>query len=143
MNAQELAEKLNGVAYRNEVTDELEKQAKADGLVIVFGASDDLMEFRGAIYDEVGAWEGGSAFVTKDGLIENECAEGDDCPYFKKQMEKAQEIEAVWCPEDEGEVFASWWIQSEIPHHNFDVVDGDELYCRGLVFSLAEVKAKN
>jgi hypothetical protein len=112
-------------------------------LAIVFGASDDLMEFRGAIDEELGAYDGGSAFVTSDGILENDC-DDEDCPHFKKLESKAQEIIAEWCPRDgEGNTYASWLMKTEIPHKTFDVMEDGELYCRGLVFSLAEVKAKN
>ena len=143
MKVEELSKKLNGCAYRNEVSEELENEAKERGMVIVFGASDDLMELRGAIYDEIGAYDGGSAFVTGNGLIENEC-ECEDCPHFEKEKEKAQEIKAVWCPRDgKGNTYASWLIKTEIPHSSFDVMEDGELYCRGLVFSLADCKVKN
>ena len=69
MNAESLSKKLNGCEYRDEVSTEVANEAKECGLVIVFGASDDLIEFRGAIYDEVGAYDGGSAFVAKNGLV--------------------------------------------------------------------------
>lgn len=144
MNAESLSKKLNGCEYRDEVSTEVANEAKERGLVIVFGASDDLIEFRGAIYDEVGAYDGGSAFVTENGLVESECDEGEDCPYYKKELAKAREIKAVWCPRDgEGNTYASWLIKTEIPHHTFDVMEDGELYCRGLVFSLADCKAKN
>ncbi len=142
MNAEILSKKLNGVAYGNETTPEIENEAKESGLVIVFGASDDLMEFRGAIYDEVSAYDGGSAFVTEDGLLENKC-DDEDCPYFKKEQVKAREIKAEWCPEKDGETYASWKITTDIPHHTFEVMEDDELYCVGLVFLLANAKAKN
>ena len=143
MNAEILSKKLNGVAYGNETTPEIETEAKERGLVIVFGASDDLMEFRGAFYDEVGAYDGGSAFVNENGLLENEC-DNEDCPYFEREKAKAREIKAIWCPEDsEGNTYASWLMETDIPHYKFDVMEDGELYCRGLVFLLTDAKAKN
>ena len=53
ITAKELAEKLNGIAYGDSF-DDVKQEAKESGLVIVYGASDDLMEFDGAIYDEGG-----------------------------------------------------------------------------------------
>ena len=144
MNAESLSKKLNGREYRSEITKEESKEAMERGLVVVFGASDDHMEFEGAIYDEIGAYDGGSAFVTENGLVESECDEGEDCPYYKKELAKAHEIKAVWCPcDDKGNTYASWLIKTEIPHHAFDIMEDGELYCRGVVFSLADVKAKN
>ena len=47
ITAKELAEKLNGRAYGDSF-DDVKQEAKEIGLVIVYGASDDLMEFDGA-----------------------------------------------------------------------------------------------
>ena len=58
MNIKEWARKLNGREYCKELTDDEERQLKADGIIAAFGASDDLLEFRGVIHDEVGAWDG-------------------------------------------------------------------------------------
>ena len=69
MDIKELAAQLNGCEYRSEVSRELEVNTKADGIVIVFGASDDLMEFRGAIHDETGAWAGATVRVDGEGLV--------------------------------------------------------------------------
>lgn len=60
MTAAELAALLNGREYRKEMSRDEEQVAKAAGLVVVFGASDDLMELRGAISDEVGCYDGGT-----------------------------------------------------------------------------------
>lgn len=47
-NVKKWAEKLDGRKYGNELTRDEEKKLKDLGLVVVFGASDDLCEFRGA-----------------------------------------------------------------------------------------------
>lgn len=49
MIAKEFADLLSGRDYMNEITRGEEEQAKAAGLVVVFGYSDDNMELRGAI----------------------------------------------------------------------------------------------
>jgi hypothetical protein len=69
MDITQLAEQLNNCEYRSEVSDEIAKIAKEHNLVIVFGYSDDNMEFRGAIYDEIGCWGGGKAFLNEKGII--------------------------------------------------------------------------
>ena len=79
MNAKELAQKLNGSEYPLRLNAELKEQAKSAGLVIIYGASDDLMEFDGAIYDEIGCYEGGTALVDEKGLLpDRENIESDD-----------------------------------------------------------------
>lgn len=137
MNAKELAAKLDGIQYPVRISKELSAQAKESGLVIIYGSSDDLMEFEGAIYEEIGAWEGTTAYLTKNGLLQNECPDSD-CPYFERTKEKAATIKALWCGEGE----YSWTYETAIPHETFEVLeDGEPPYCRGIVFALADVVA--
>lgn len=129
------AQKLNGRQYRNE-TDRMEEDAaRADNIVIVFGASDDLMELRGAINDEVGCYDGGTAYISPTGLLQNQCDE-ENCPYFQQACERAATINAVW--DRDG---YSWVYETDVPHATFDIMEDDEKYCRGIVFSLREVPA--
>lgn len=137
MTKEELAAELNGREYRNEITKAEAAEAKAAGLVIVFGASDDLMEFRGAIYDEVGCYNGGTAYLTSSGMLVNDC-DDDECPHFKKLKAKAATIEAVWGESGDAPV---WTYKTDIPHATFEIVEDGEPYCRGIVFALADVQA--
>jgi hypothetical protein len=143
MNAKELAEKLNGCQYREEVSKELAAQAKENNLVIVFGASDDLMEFRGAIDDEIGAYEGTTAYLTADGLLNaSKCPSGSYCLYFDKEKAAAKKIKAIWC-DYPGDIDCEWSYETDIPHATFDVMSDDRdgsVYCRGIVFSLDDLK---
>lgn len=141
VTAQKIADALNGIEYpvHRHVLNELLQQAKAAGLVIIYGASDDLMEFAGAIADEVGAYEGCTVYLNDNGLLQNEC-EDDDCPYFKKVRASAATIEAEWAPEDEPDL--SWRYKTDIPHVTFNVMEDGVVYCRGIVFALADVTKK-
>lgn len=135
MTKEELAKSLDGCAYLHE-TDNVDMQAiKEAGLVIVFGQSDDLMEFEGAICDEISCYDGGTAYILPDGLLTNGC-ENPDCPYFKVLQDKAQTIEALWCDNQD----ICWIYQTEIPHETFNVMDYGEIFCRGIVFDMADVK---
>ncbi len=133
MTPQEAADKLNNCQYREEGSPKLFADMKFAGLVCVFGASDDLMEFRGAVYDEVGVWNGGEAYFTKLGLLENECEESD-CPYHAREREKACAVEAIWAENN-----ISWQYKTDIPHVTFVVKEDDDVYCRGIIFALADV----
>lgn len=130
---EELATLLNNREYRREVPDDLGRIAAENGLVIVFGASDDLCEFRGAINDEFGAWEGATVPLNKDGIITNEC-DDDRCPYYAKKKEKAAKINAKWCDGD-----IAWTFGTDIPHTTFNIYEDGEIFCRGIVFSLDDV----
>jgi hypothetical protein len=137
-----LAALLDGIQYpahRSIAKDQIEA-AKAAGLVIVFGASDDLMELEGAIRDEFGCYDGGTALIDAEGLLpERENIEDDDelQEYFKRKPQ-ARKIEALWCKEDG----YSWTYSTDIPHSTFEVLDGEDHYCRGIVFALADLKSQ-
>jgi hypothetical protein len=135
MTPQEAAAKLDGKQYRDEVSKEFAAALKKAGLVAVYGASDDLMEFDGAIRDEVGCYEGGTAYLTPKGLLANKC-EHDDCPYFEQDKEKCATITAKW---DSGGF--SWQYETAIPHAKFVIKEDAENYCEGIVFALADVPA--
>lgn len=133
MNAKELAAALNGREYGKEMTKVEEAQAKAAGLVVVFGYSDDNMEFNGAISDEVGCYDGGTAYLTSADLLQNDC-DNDECPHFEKLKKAAVTIEAIWNRDG-----YSWLYETAIPHETFEIMEGDDKYCRGIVFALADV----
>jgi hypothetical protein len=140
MNIYDLAAQLNGRAYRHEITRDEERDAQAAGLVVVFGASDDLMEFRGAINDELGAYDGTTAYITADGLLPSwESIDRDDedaCErYFERKRSGSRAIAALWCAEIDG---PAWTFKTDIPHATFDVLEDGEPYCRGIVFVLAD-----
>lgn len=124
-----------------EITPAEEKLAKANGWLVVFGASDDLMELRGAIYDEVGACDGGTALVTRAGQLLQE-PDVDETATIEKfgflgQLEAKKkdciEIKAHWCPDGED---LSWKMTASVPCETFDVMEDGEVYCRGVVVQL-------
>lgn len=138
MNAAELAAQLNGREYRHEVTREEAVAAKAAGLVIVYGASDDLMEFEGAIHDEAGVYDGGAVLVDAKGMLDRSQIDDDDgeaIADYVARKKGARQIEALWAKEGD----YSWTYKTDIPHATFEVVEDGEPYCRGLVFAVADL----
>ena len=141
MNAKELAAKLDGIEYDSDFFEkitQIKSEAKAAGLVVVYGESDDLMEFVGAIEDEVGA--PGDVRVDSRGLIpEWESIDHDDIDvcrnYFERERGSFTTIRALWCKE-EG---YSWTIHTAIPHEIFNVMEDGEKFCRGIVFNIGEI----
>lgn len=136
MTPMEAAAKLDGNEYTEEGSREFFAEMKKAGLVAVYGASDDNMVFNGAIHDEVGCYNGGTAYLTSDGLLINEC-ENDECPHFAKLKKLAATIDAVW-----GEDGYSWTYRTDIPHATFDIKEDGDTYCRGIVFALKDVTSK-
>jgi len=139
MTKEELAARLHGTQYpfsRNAPKGIFE-QARAAGLVIVYGASDDLMEFDGAFRDELGCYDGGTALVDAKGLLDRSQIDDDDdeaiCAFVLRKR-AARSIEAIWNQEG-----YSWIYRTDIPHATFEVMEESEKYCRGLVFSINEL----
>jgi hypothetical protein len=140
---EEFAARLHGREYGSEIAPEEERAAKAAGLVVVFGASDDLVEFRGAIHDEVGAYDGTTALIADGRLWQSECDnDGRGCPYAERAEREARargvEVEARWCAPGED---ASWTFDARrghgtVPHATFDVMEDGDVFCRGIVFEL-------
>lgn len=113
MTKESLAALLNGREYRDEITHSEEDAAKAAGLVVVFGGSDDLCELRGAITDERDCYNGGSMKI------------------------KGKLLKMLWCKEPG----YSWTYSTNIPHAVFDIMEDGEKYCRGIVFAIADLPA--
>ncbi|MCX5510995.1 hypothetical protein [Pseudomonas sp. BJa3] len=137
MTKEELAAQLSGLEYPVRIPGALIAAAQSSGLVILCGASDDLMEFYGARREEIGCYDGGTAFVDADGILpDRDCLDGDEeiAEYVQRQK-SAKPIEALWCKEDG----YSWTYKTDIPHSTFEVVEDEEPYCRGIVFALADL----
>lgn len=137
MTAKELAAELSGREYGMEISLGEEQEAKAAGLVVVYGYSDDSVELRGAIDAEVGAYDGTTIYIGKGGLIEDprcDNAEECTCPYFTAVRDNAKKIAAVWCG---GE--ATWTFETDIPHETFTIFEDGEPFCIGIVFSMEDV----
>lgn len=130
MNKKELARLIDGREYGYEPFRDVRQVAKEAGLIIVSGASDDLMEFDGVIYDEGGCFDGGEIFFDRNGVSQD----GSEC---------ANCIEAIWCDKtalDENGNVITWTYKTDIPHETFMIYEDGKPYCRGIVLDLADVR---
>ena len=138
MDAKELAAKLNGREYWYEITDEEVRQAKEAGLVVVFGASDDLIEFRGAIRSEGDCYDGREVLIDAKGVLPSwdSVIESEESAqeYFERKP-KARMIKALFAKEGS----YTWTYCTVIPHEKFEIVEDGEPYCRGIVFNIGEI----
>jgi hypothetical protein len=141
MTINEWARKLNGREYREELTGEEEQELKADGLIAAFGASDDLLEFRGVLNDEAGAWDGALVKLA-------ETREGGEIVIFDDEEDRGRvktsytkNVLAIWCPRSrDGKYWASWEIRIYgVPQATFDIMEKRKLYCRGIVFEARHI----
>jgi hypothetical protein len=140
MTKEELAKQLNGREYGSETTRTDINHARAHGLVIVYGASDDLMELEGAIEDEGGCYEGGEFLIDSEGLLPDrddiDLDDDDELEEWVTRRKKAKKLTAVRF----GEGQPAWSYETDIPHATFDIKEDGEVYCRGIVFSVDSIK---
>ena len=129
ITAAEFAEKRTGREYGGEITKAEAAEAKAAGLLVVFGVSDDIVAFDGIFCDELDAFDGATLLIHRSGVIsdDHDC----DCPYcgFKKIAKQSATIEALWSSEGD----YSWTVKTDIPHATFEIVEDGLPFCRGIV----------
>lgn len=123
------AEELNGRAYGEELTKDEEAKLKEQGLVVVFGYSDDNIELRGAINEEMGCFGGGEFYLNQNGLIEP--CDDEDCKYYKEVKNRGACLEAFWDLDG-----YSWAYNIPAPTASFDIMEDGEKFCRAIIFPL-------
>lgn len=125
----QFAKTLNGRQYGYpQFTKEEIQLAKDNGYVIVTGASDDLVELDGAIYDEVDCYDGGKIYID----TMNFHVSKEEYDIFHSLC-----IEANWCKDkDENGNIIPWTYETDIEHENFMIYEDEKPYCRGIVFKL-------
>lgn len=139
-----LRQQLDRCQYGKEITREQEAFAKANGLVVVFGYSDDNVELRGAIDEEVGAFDGTTLRITPLGMLPDWGSfhgstddETEYARYFAKKASGVATIDAKFAPEDRPGY--TWGFATSIPHLLFLVMEGEGVFGEGIVFHMDDV----
>lgn len=135
MTAKELAEILTGREYGMEITKDEERQAADDGLLVLYGYSDDNVEIAGAYNDEIGAYEGAVIHLAKAGVLQEPDCDPGDCPYYAAARDATKSVRAVW--HDEGG--PCWTFETDVPYETFNVYEDGELFCVGIVLSVEDL----
>ena len=133
MTKEELALKLTDRQVEKEITRLEAEAARQSGLVVVHGASDDIMRFRGAIKGMIDCYGGGEALILNGELFTDDACKSH-CQWSVAALKKALVIEAVWREDD-----PCWVYKTDIPHATFTVLEGEQPYCKGIVFNIKEV----
>lgn len=136
MTKEEIAGKLNGREYGSEISEAEEAECKALGFVVIFGYSDDNVELRGAIDDEVSAYGGAIVMLHRGGVLaphDHRC----DCVFcgYEKVANKCAKVKALWCKEPG----YSWTYKTCIPHATFEITEEGSHHCRGLVIDIKDL----
>lgn len=152
MTKEQLALLLDGNEYRDEMTKEQERIAKAKNLLVLFGASDNLLEMRGVTCDEAGAWRGGEYALVLEGEMYADGVEENTYHKAKGNLvlplsdvndndDNPRLIRVEWCPADQPRL--SWRVTSNMPCDSFTICDEGKPYCQGIVIDLDEVEPLN
>lgn len=138
MTKEELASLLNGREYGEEITAKEEAQAARNGLIAIFGYSDDGVIFAGKVGEEFGGWDGKSFRLNRQANDVEVVEIGvRNTGHISSLVEKDRNmIHAIWVPK---KLEASWLITSDIPHATFDIIEDGELFCRGIVIDAKEI----
>ena len=132
MTKEELAARLDGREYRSETTNVDIVDAMNSGLVMIYGASDDLVELEGTITEEIGVSSRGSEFwLFRSGIPVSECGD-DDCPYFKREREKAELFFVEYTT-------TGWRFTTSVPHAAFTIFENGEVYGTGIVIDVNDL----
>lgn len=132
MDIKEFAKSISGKEYDfPQFTKEEIETAKENGFVIVYGGPDNLIKFEGTICEEIRCLsEGGTAWIIRNRASDAPMVVGEEA------------IEAVWCggvKDTDGQEI-TWTYETEIPHETFMIYEDGEPYCRGIVFSIDDVR---
>jgi hypothetical protein len=142
---EQLAARLTGREAGNEITRDEEAEAKSAGLLVLFGYSDDNLELRGAVHDEVGCYASSrpvTVVVTATGALEEWGFDGKDQEsaraWFRRENLPRATVRASFG--SSASAF-TWSYEVDVPHATFEIFDGDEKYCFGVVLAVADFKA--
>lgn len=105
--------------------------ARENGFVIACGIPDSLIVFDGAVKGDGICFGGGEVFFNRDEVYQGYNKE--KYPYW---------INVVWCggETDETGQEITWTYETEIPHETFMIYENGEPLCRGIVFSVEDLK---
>lgn len=120
----DFARKVDGIEYLEE-RKWLWAEAKEKGIVVVFGYSDDNIEFRGAVDDEIGCFDGRRVQVPgTDRYID---------AIFCGMLNGKEILKPSEYMTDDGDRI-TWVYRTDIPHETFMMYEDKEPYCQGIVF---------
>lgn len=143
LTIESVAQSLDGVEYLEEHTRIEAAALKTAGVVVAFGASDDLLELHGAIHDEFHAWGGTTLLiirgraVSESDLIDAQETLRENVEWIASDILSAGHptVTAEWQPDGED---CAWKITTTLPYAPFRVMEDGNVFCWGAVFKLME-----
>lgn len=150
----------NGSELNNVYNIDVEDICRKNKWVICFPYSDDNIEFRGYIYEELSAYDGGWYKFYKEGDFYQDNEEDNTYHKADKDMvmtslpyKDAPDIKAEWCNEKYDEETKKTYIwnyivlNEQLPHEYFDIVDDDteddEIWAKCCIIDLSSIYEKD
>lgn len=106
------ASQLDGIEYRHHLPTEVQEEMKAQGIVMFYSLSDDLLEACGAMREEWGAWNGTTVSFEK-GIVTSKFTGRIDLP--------------------------DWLIFTSAPYRTFRVMEEGRIQCIGIVVHASDL----
>jgi hypothetical protein len=132
MKPRDIALLLKNVG-EDEISSMVKDLARRHDIVIISGLSDDLIEFDGAIDQEVSAFKGKTVGVSRRGDVFVVPERAED--FAVRHTTPFAEIHGRWCVEKG----YGWTFDTELPHESFEM--GGPLPGRRIVFALSDIAA--
>ena len=134
-SAEQFAKILSKRDFSEGLSDVETECAKRNGLVVVTGYSDDLIELEGAIRAEGNCFQGGDFYLKRN---RGKWA-------LNEGRGKLNNISALWYDKnafmDDGDPIP-WTYKTDIPHANFIAANGGDPFSEGFVFDVRELIKK-
>lgn len=132
-NIQNLIKKLHNSKYPFRLTKQVIQYLGSLNLILVYGQSDDMISVSGAINDDEYISGNMSILLSKKGILkDNESLDTDnELLAWKEQKDNSKEIKILW--DSNGYL---WEYETEIPHDEFDILDGEDKYCKAMIISM-------
>jgi len=148
-NINDLAKLLNGNLNGNELDNpyniDVEKICKENKWIILFPYSDDCLEIRGYIDDEIGAWNGGDYEIIKKGDFYKDTDEENTYHKTERNMltygDENPGIKIKWCEKDN----YVWHIDctyDNVAYFNIqdeDTMEDNEIWARCCVIDCSKI----
>lgn len=141
MTKEEFAATLDGREIGAEIGKTDRTEAQRNRLLVVYGASDDLCEFDGVVYDEAGI---GECLIVLKGKgapyllsVDDEEAEVlKKFGFYDQMVAECLKVEAIWDAPG-GPV---WTYKTDVPHATFNIMEDGEVWCRGIVIDMKDLR---
>ena len=145
MTLKEWAEKFNNMEYGSTDIADANDELSKEGIVAVIGASDDLCEFYGALYEEFDCYNGENLYWNGTDFFTNGRKErfldyvDNEYPEFFDICYKMFNENTYYIKISDGED-CQFVYDTNIPCEKFKVMEDGELYCEGLLFYIKDLK---